>query len=504
MPSPSENLAKSLDALRDLQKQGHGLAIRSKDLSRTNRERLLNSGFIREVMKGWYFPVNPHEKTGESTSWYAAFWPFCAAYLRERFGEDWCLSPEQSLSLHAGNTTVPSQLLVRTPKGFHNTVRLPHGTSIFDLKAQLPSSDQIEQKDNLNIFSVETALIHASPGFYKQNALDVRAVLSIIKDGSKLLEKLLEGGHSRIAGRLAGAFRSVGKDRIADDILKTMRSVGYTVNEEKPFEIDLIVPKREFSPHANRISIMWEEMRTQIIEHFPEAPGLPKSKKAYLESLADIYAADAYNSLSIEGYRVTPELIERVRSGQWNPDQMEADRAQRDALAARGYWQAFQEVKRGVEQILDGDQPGKVADENHGDWYRELFAPSVTAGILKASDLAGYRSTPVYIRQSMHVPMNTEAVRDAMPRFFELLSAEDNPAVRVVLGHFIFVYIHPYPDGNGRIGRFLMNTMLAAGGYPWLVVPVEKRDAYMAALESASVQNDIIPFTQFLAGCMEE
>jgi Fic family protein len=44
-------------------------------------------------------------------------------------------------------------------------------------------------------------------------------------------------------------------------------------------------------------------------------------------------------------------------------------------------------------------------------------------------------------------------------------------SVRVVLGHFVFVYIHPYIDGNGRMGRFLMNLMLASGGYPWAVIP---------------------------------
>src|ERR1700674_383942 len=85
----------------------------------------------------------------------------------------------------------------------------------------------------------------------------------------------------------------------------------------------------------------------------------------------------------------------------------------------------------------------------------------------------------------MHVPLNRDAVRDAMPAFFDLLGEETEPAVRVALGHFIFVYIHPYMDGNGRIGRFLMNVMLAAGGYPWTVVPVERRVAYMAALEEA-------------------
>ena len=53
----------------------------------------------------------------------------------------------------------------------------------------------------------------------------------------------------------------------------------------------------------------------------------------------------------------------------------------------------------------------------------------------------------------------------------------------------MFVYVHPYPDGNGRMGRFPMNVMLAAGGYPWIVIPIERRDAYMAALEDASVRS---------------
>lgn len=63
----------------------------------------------------------------------------------------------------------------------------------------------------------------------------------------------------------------------------------------------------------------------------------------------------------------------------------------------------------------------------------------------------------------------------------------------------MFVYIHPYMGGNGRIGRFLMNAMRAGGGYPWTVIPVELRDPYMTALESASSDENIVPFTDFLA-----
>lgn len=60
-------------------------------------------------------------------------------------------------------------------------------------------------------------------------------------------------------------------------------------------------------------------------------------------------------------------------------------------------------------------------------------------------------------------------------------------------------HIHPYPDGNGRMARFLMNAMLGSGGYPWTVVRVEDRNAYLAALDRASIDADIRPFTTFIA-----
>jgi Fic family protein len=53
-------------------------------------------------------------------------------------------------------------------------------------------------------------------------------------------------------------------------------------------------------------------------------------------------------------------------------------------------------------------------------------------------------------------------------------------------------------DGNGRVGRFLINTMMASGGYPWTVIPVTDRNGYVNALEKASVGEDIAPFANFL------
>jgi len=500
MATPSEKLARSLEVLKDLQDRDV-VAIRSRDLGRIDRERLVANGFLQAVIKGWYIASRPDETAGESTAWYASFWNFCASYLNERFGTDWCLSPEQSISLHAENRTVPPQLLVRSPKGDNKITELPHGTSLLSVRYNMPELRNIEIINGLCLYALVPALIDCSPRFFQQKPIDIRAILATITDASELLAKLLEGGHTTIAGRLAGAFRNLGRDRIADDIVATMRAASYDVRESDPFETkpQITLSDREQSPYVTRMRLLWQAMREPIIERFPKSPGLTKDIEGYLQHIDGVYVTDAYHSLSIEGYRVSAELIERVRNQNWNPDNNEEDHEHRNALAARGYYQAFQVVRDSVTKVLKGGNPGTVVDDDHRTWYRELFAPGITAGLLQPADLAGYRNGPVYIRRSMHTPPNREAVRGLMPAFFDLLTNEPNPAVRVVLGHFMFVYIHPYMDGNGRIGRFLMNVMLAAGGYPWTVIPVEERNDYMTALEAASVGEDIVPFANFLS-----
>jgi hypothetical protein len=47
--------------------------------------------------------------------------------------------------------------------------------------------------------------------------------------------------------------------------------------------------------------------------------------------------------------------------------------------------------------------------------------------------------------------------------------------------------------------RFLMNAMLASGGYPWTVIRVEDRNAYLAALDRASIDKKKEPFAEFIA-----
>jgi hypothetical protein len=498
----SQKLAQSLEQLKSLQDKGVK-ALQSKMLERADRERLTKHGFIKEVMRGWYIPSSPEEKAGDSTSWYASFWDFSSAYLDVRLDGRWCLSPEQSIQLHIGDRTVPSQLLVRSPKGRNNPTILLHNTSVFDYRLDLPDEAHLDVVDGLRVYGLAAALVHCAPKTFTQNALNMRTALSMVSDASQILAVLLEGEHITVAGRLAGAFRNIGRDIIADNIIKGMNAADYKVKETDPFEDEsqILFGRRDMSPYVNRVRLMWAAMRDAIIANFPEPQGIHNIEQ-YLNEVEDKFVTDAYHSLSIEGYRVTLELIEHVRSGDWDPEQSDENKKHLDAMAAKGYWDAFVEVKKAVERVLKGENAGDVLDRVHGDWYLALFGPSVAVGIVSQADLAGYRSGPVYIRKSKHTPPSVTALRDMMPALFDLLIEEENPAVRVVLGHFIFVYIHPYFDGNGRMGRFIMNLMMAAGGYPWTVVPVERRDEYMQSLESASVNENIVPFTKFLGSLL--
>lgn len=501
MPSLKEKLANSLKLLQNIQ-DNDGIAIfTSSELSRTHRERLQRNGFIKEVIKGWYISANPAEKKADSTSWFTAYWKFCEKYLNKRFGKHWCLSPEQSLSIHSGNWTIPKQLIVRSPKASNNVTSLVFDTAIVDVKSTPPPKKEIAEKNGIRIFSMYYAIVSCTPNFFVKNPIDIRTAISTITDYSELLALLLEGGNSVIAGRIAGAFRNIGNDRIADNIIQTMKAVGHDIRETDPFsnKLNFITSIRNISPYGNRIIMMWQQNRESVIKLFPKPPGIPENKTIYLQSLEDFYKTDAYHSLSIEGYKVSPELIEKVMHGEWNPAGDQQDKTHIDAMAARGYYLAFESVKKSIEKIFAGENPGKTADEDHSEWYRQMFAPSVTAGILKPSDLAGYRSGQVFISQSAHIPMSPQGVRDAIPVLFDLLQNESEASVRAVLGHFIFVYIHPYMDGNGRIARFLMNVMLAFGGYPWTTIPLERRDEYMSALERASVEHDIEDFAKFVA-----
>ena len=502
MATIQEKLAESLAVLKSYQDaHGDNLVIQGADtLGRTHTERLVNSGYLTMVIKGWYIPSSPGSE-GDSTVWYVSYWNFVTAYLDKRFEGAWCLSPELSLYFHSGKTVIPKQLIVRSALGANNILQLPFGTSLVDIKAPLPPEVVQEPRYGARLYPMEYALLMVGPDYYRRDALEARTCLASLKDVSPLVSAAIDGGHTTRAGRVAGALRSIGREEMADELLRMMRQVGYTVTEENPFEENVRMETFAVSPYVSRIRLMWMQMREVVLATLKVKP-MQQDVASVLAMMDATYVKDSYNSLSIEGYKITESLLERVRSGNWDPEQDEEDKERKNALAARGYYQAYELLKQGVADCLSGQSPAQLYVKGHHDWHFQLFEPCIRAGIVKASDLLGYRRHQVYIKNSMHTPLNPDAVLDAMGALSDLMTEEEDALVRAVLGHFFFVYIHPYMDGNGRTARFVMNSQLVTTGYPWVVVPVERRQEYMAALEQASVEENIEGFARFIGSLM--
>ncbi len=502
MAKPNELLATSLAELRGVTQNGTRSVVKSDELSRVHRERLQDNGFLEEIMKGW-LAVNsrPSANNRIDAAWSTVYWEFVARYLEDRFSDDWRLSAEASAALWSENHSIPAQVIVRSSKANNQLVKLPSNTSLYLLRSK--ENEPAETRERLRLMPMEEAICNLSPESWRTSATDVIAVIGSIRGTRTLLQHLLDGGRSHIGGRIAGALRHLGRTRDADTIIKTLESAGYNPHEDNPFDpsVDLVTldARRTQAPSATRIKNLWAKMGKEARDHIGFEQRRINDRDGYIADIDERYVADALNSLSIEGYEVSEELIQKVQDGQWEPDADARDHGTKNALAAKGYRLAFEEVREDIRTILDGAPTGELLETRHQDWFRAMFSPSVTAGIVKAHQLAGYRSHNVYLRGSSHVPLPPHAIADAMDALFESISEETDARVKAILAPFLFTYIHPFPDGNGRTARFMMNALLAESGAPWTVIPVARRDDYMTALEEASQHENIAPLAIFVS-----
>jgi len=109
-----------------------------------------------------------------------------------------------------------------------------------------------------------------------------------------------------------------------------------------------------------------------------------------------------------------------------------------------------------------------------------------------------YRKGQVWISGSKHQPPVAGDVPDLMHQLvadFNDKAQDLHPIHRAAWLHWQFVNIHPFPDGNGRTARLLLNLSLMRDGYPPVVITTDMRDRYIDALEKAHFDN-LEPFIQ--------
>lgn len=78
-----------------------------------------------------------------------------------------------------------------------------------------------------------------------------------------------------------------------------------------------------------------------------------------------------------------------------------------------------------------------------------------------------------------------------------------HPVEYAAMVHALFVNIHPFIDGNGRVARLLMNLALLQAGYNITIIPPAVRADYIRALQHSN-HNDYKPFVNFISEMVHE
>ena len=503
-----ERLQTALEELHAVLGSEQGV-VRGNQLSVGSRKWLQSKGFLREILRGWYFVSDPNAGEGDTTPFYANFWDYLARYLNERFGAAYCLSAEHSLLRHVQYNVIPATVNVWLAVQQSQVQQLAFGHSVNMFPGSVPDSHGITLINGLRCVALERALVTLPPRYFLVHPREIQIALSQLTDPAALAA-LVDVNRMGLE-RVLSACRYIGQSALVEAVLDQLRGFGLQLETNAdPFADQPVyqLGKPGRAPLYARVNALWGQHRAAVLACKPAASVVQLQPAQYLAQMQAIKVEDAYHSLSIERYRVTPELILKVAEAGWDPMHDQGDRKQIDAMAAKGYLEAFALVTQSTLEAYTASQQGlntagTLIKHNHQAWFQRLFSPSVDAGILVRADLVGYRRNPVFLRGSLHSPPHCDSVRDGMEAWLDNLGTEPDAFVRAVLGHWLFGFIHPYMDGNGRMARFIMNVLLASGGYAWTVIRVEEREQYMQALEAASVGDALEPFARFIASGVE-
>ena len=200
----------------------------------------------------------------------------------------------------------------------------------------------------------------------------------------------------------------------------------------------------------------------KIKKHFQiEWKRIPKSAKE--KELEEISIAFTYNTNAIEGSTITLEEAREIIH-----DKISPNKPLRDVRETEAHSKVFL-------QMLKEDK--EITKELLLTWHKDIFGETKL-------DIAG-KFRDYLVRVGPHLAPDWQDVENLMNVFFEFVnnSKKMNPVELAGRAHYKFEKIHPFGDGNGRIGRLLMNFILWHNGYPMLIIEYKKRKSYYKALQ---------------------
>jgi hypothetical protein len=238
--------------------------------------------------------------------------------------------------------------------------------------------------------------------------------------------------------------------------------------------------KRAFSSptqdyHRDTLDLVWRQMRPDIMTRFAQLSVRGRLNSTELSaSLSARILSDTYHSLRLDGVDVTIDVVR-------------AALVESISLAPRNV-----HVNLGVHMMVqneiesdrtDGHTPYSSLRGDLQRWRSKLVPPGIK--VHHGSSTPWNRATLLEMVDLDYVPPSPDNVEPTMVRFESMLRDESHPGARAILGLLGLVFIQPFDADNELLGRLLMNRILVAGGYEWVIIPSQLKNSYFSALAHA-------------------
>lgn len=244
--------------------------------------------------------------------------------------------------------------------------------------------------------------------------------------------------------------------RVGNKVIKKEKYLGTQIpknleNLRKAFENEI----------KNNLVKKLESIKKNFQSEWNKIPNSIKKKEK-----EEIAIAFTYNTNAIEGSTITLEETREIIHDKISPNKPLAD-----VKETENHSKIFL-------NILDSKE--KISRELLLRWHKEIFEET-------KPDISG-KFRDFLVRVGPYVAPDWQDVEKLMKELIEFINKggkKINPVELAGRSHYKFEKIHPFGDGNGGIGRLLMNCILWSNGYPMIIIEYKKRKSYYKALQKS-------------------